>query len=72
MLRIHDFIDYHHSFLCCSPNYPIIRNRVLISNFDLLKIYSNFKKLRLDTKHLQKQTIILLTITRHVVHTEAE
>ena len=59
MHRIHDFIDSHHSFLCCSPYYLIIQNRVLISNFDLLK-------------HLQKQVIFLLTITSYVAHTGAE
>ena len=73
MHRIHDFIDSHHSFLCCSPYYPIVRNRVLISKFDLLKIRSFFfQKLKLDTKHLQKQAIFLLTIIRYVVHTVVE
>ena len=65
-------IDSHHSFLCCSPYYLIIRNRVLICNFDFLKIWSTFEKLKLDTKHLQKQTIFLLTITKYAVHTGAE
>ena len=36
-------IDYHNSFLCCSPYYPIIRNRVLISNFDLPKYNQLFR-----------------------------
>ena len=62
MLHIHDYIDYHHRFLCCSHYYLIIRNKLLISNF-----VCNCSMFCCTFLHVHSSIAIILMVKRELV-----